>query len=173
VPLVGGGHRDRGRRVGRIIDGEVAGQRVLVEELILGVDVALGVLWRTEAGGFGLADPRLHLRPGEHRPALRMIGDRDLGADLVGKLRRQQIGADGKIVDPADDAAGHRTGRAQGKGGGDVAAVDRHFEVRHIGVRRRHDLDQRIATGNEIGAVRQDHDLQLVGLGCITRRRGT
>ena len=98
--------RRRGGRRTRIGQrSRAAGCRRAVEQLVFGRDVALRIererrqaarvgcrcVARCGDRGRSRADPRLHLRAGEYRPADRMIGDGDLGASERGTHGQQVV----------------------------------------------------------------------------------
>ena len=119
APVVGSRacHVLRWRRVVGVVGVELSRCRVLVLVRVRGGQVALRV------GRARLARPWLDLRPGEHRPADRVVGDADL---------RAAAGSGGGELVVTDHEVGHytfvlRVG-AHGELVGDVMAVEAHVD---------------------------------------------
>ena len=103
------------------------------------------------------ACPRLDLRPGEHRPADRRVGQGDPRATAVGQHRRQNAGAEIETGDQPYDTslAGHERGR-------DVASVVVDPQPRRRRPRGNHDPQQDIPAGHEITPPGQHLDPDVV-----------
>src|SRR5439155_7607301 len=100
----------------------------------------------------GLALPRLQLRPGEQRPSVRMVRDRQARAPTVGKDRRQLVDAVVKAAhETLDLLVGPHRERAR-----HVGAVESRAQRRERCVCRKRDRDDRGAAGHEVRA-RRDH----------------
>ena len=177
-----GGRRDVRRRIARVVRREAGWRRTgartsdrvvgPVVKRVDGTGIALGIGRRAEPEAGGAADPGLHLRPGEDRSADRLVGDGELGAAgarVAGdELVRPERHAGDQTHDPSTKC-GARNERAR-----NVAAVEAHRQTGRAEAGGQHDLNQRIATRDEVSAVgkRLDDDRARAGRGCRSGNRG-
>ena len=113
------------------------------------------------------ADPGLHLRPGEHRAAARMVGDVQRGVGLapsmVALFGGELVSALGEAAQQADQAA---LARIVVELRGDVPAVQAQLELLRFQVPRELHLHQRVPAADEVGAIGECPDLDAIGLRC-------
>ena len=145
LPIVGRGARDaRGlRRVARVIAFEPASEGVLVFVFVGRRRVAL----RVGRGRVG-ANPRPHLRAGEHGAAVGVVDDRHLTA-AAGCFGREAVGAQLQARDQALVASV----RPLCELAGDVGAVQGDPDGRRADAARQAHGDERVAAGDEVGAI--------------------
>ena len=144
LALVGRRRADVARRVVRVVRLEAAAAARHVLVVVDHGPIALRV------GRAGQARPRLDLRAGEDRPAVRVVGDRDRRAAGLA-LDGQRVGA----VDQAGHEAHDAAIRAQRESAADVGAVQRGPEAARPGVE---DFYQRVAAADQVGLVGEHLD---------------
>ena len=154
LALVRGRRGDVGRWVVRVVVGERATGR-LVAVLVAHGLVALRV------GRRGLADPGLYLRSGEHRAAVRVVGDRDARVTRPLRTRGKHVVAERQAGDEAFEAPV----RANGEGTRHVAAVIEHADLGRSDAGGNLDRHERITGGDDLRPVREHLDAQARGCG--------
>jgi hypothetical protein len=138
----------------RIVWQELARQRRLVEELVLGRCRARLVERRPKPVLLGRADPWLDLGAGDQRALQPVVHDPQAG-HRAAEARRHVVAADAKpIHETQQSPAGTVPERAR-----DVTPVQPHTDVAATRVERRRDLDQSVATRHEIRSGRYDPNI--------------